>query len=331
MDALIGRVDCLKARKATAHWKAAGLDLSPLLTQPDLEREVPRRWAGKPAEGIGQVLDHEIASQCQAAITGKKPVSLSFPIKNTDRTTGTYLSSRVAQRYGEEGLPDDTITVAFQGSAGQSFGAFLARGITLKLVGEANDYVGKGLSGGKLIINPPPGLQAPPEAAILLGNTALYGATRGEAYFHGVAGERFAVRNSGAVTVVEGTGDHGCEYMTGGTVVVIGRTGRNFAAGMSGGLAYVLNEDGAFESRCNLSMVELEKLEAAEDIRRLKELLEAHAKHTGSPKARGLLAHWEKELPRFLKVIPTDYKRVLAERRARALASQGTHAQGAHP
>jgi glutamate synthase (NADPH/NADH) large chain/glutamate synthase (ferredoxin) len=319
VDELIGRVDHLKADTARAHWKAQGLDLSPILHAPKVDAKVARRWGGQRSEGLGPILDQTLVEKCAPALEKKQKVRLEFPIKNTDRATGTFLSSHVARKFGENGLEDDTVTVEFRGSAGQSFGAFLSRGLTLKLEGEANDYVGKGLSGGKLIINPPPGLKAAPEDAILIGNTALYGATRGEAYFHGVAGERFAVRNSGVIAVVEGTGDHGCEYMTGGAVLVLGKTGRNFAAGMSGGLAYVLNEDGAFESRCNLSMVEIEKVSAREDVERIRELLEAHHAHTRSAKARKILDQWEKERVRFLKVIPVDYKRALSERRARPI------------
>ena len=324
MEELVGRVDLLARRQSDGrHWKASGLDLSLLLTEPRVEKNVPRRWEGKPSAGLGKILDQDIVAKCQAAITKKEPVSLSLPIKNTDRATGTFLSSRVAQRYGEEGLPEDTISSSFTGSAGQSFGAFLARGITLKLEGEANDYVGKGLSGGKLIINPPPGLQAPPEAAILLGNTALYGATRGEAYFHGVAGERFAVRNSGALAVVEGTGDHGCEYMTGGTVVVIGRTGRNFAAGMSGGLAFVLNEDGAFESRCNLAMVELEKLESPDDLRRVKRPSRSPRPPHGKPQG----SRYPRELGKGVEPLREGDSRLTTS----AFWPRGAHAPSARP
>jgi glutamate synthase (NADPH/NADH) large chain/glutamate synthase (ferredoxin) len=232
------------------------------------------------------------------------------------------LSSHIARKYGLEGLPPDTITIKFTGSAGQSFGAFLSRGITLTLEGESNDYLGKGLSGGKIIVVPPKGVTYNPEETILIGNTSLYGATQGECYFYGTAGERFAVRNSGVRAVIEGTGDHGCEYMTGGVVVVLGKTGRNFAAGMSGGIAFVLNEDGKFEQRCNQGMVELEKVTTAEDKQTLRTMIEAHHRHTGSRKAKLALDAWATMLPKFVKIMPVDYKRVLAERKAAAAKEQ---------
>ncbi|MFQ5991218.1 MAG: glutamate synthase subunit alpha, partial [Nitrospiraceae bacterium] len=238
--------------------------------------------------------------------------------------TGTVLSSHIARRYGLEGLPSDTIRIKFTGSAGQSFGAFLARGITLMLEGESNDYLGKGLSGGKVIVVPPRDATYLPEETILIGNTSLYGATQGEAYFYGTAGERFAVRNSGVRAVIEGTGDHGCEYMTGGVVVVLGKTGRNFAAGMSGGIAFVLNEDGEFASRCNTGMVELESVVSVEDGQTLRQMIEAYLAYTGSRKAKAILDAWESMIPKFVKIMPTDYKRVLAERRA-AAAKQQAH------
>jgi glutamate synthase (NADPH/NADH) large chain/glutamate synthase (ferredoxin) len=230
------------------------------------------------------------------------------------------LSSHVARSYGLEGLPPDTISIKFTGSAGQSFGAFLSRGITLTLEGESNDYLGKGLSGGKIIVFPPKQALYKPEETILIGNTSLYGATQGEAYFYGMAGERFAVRNSGARAVIEGTGDHGCEYMTGGVVVVLGRTGRNFAAGMSGGVAFVLDELDKFQSRCNLGMVELEPVSTPDDKKLLHELITAHFMHTGSRNAKRILDAWDGMLPKFVKVMPVDYKRVLEERKKKATA-----------
>jgi glutamate synthase (NADPH/NADH) large chain/glutamate synthase (ferredoxin) len=232
------------------------------------------------------------------------------------------LSSRISKKYGSEGLPADTISIKFSGSAGQSFGAFLARGVTLTLEGESNDYIGKGLSGGKIIVFPPKNAIYTPEETILVGNTSLYGATQGEAYFYGMAGERFAVRNSGVRAVVEGTGDHGCEYMTGGVVVVLGRTGRNFAAGMSGGVAFVLDELGKFPARCNTGMVELEKVVTAEDKKLLHEMITAHFMCTGSRNAKRILDSWEAMLPKFAKVMPVDYKRVLEERKKKAAASK---------
>ena len=268
--------------------------------------------------GLDKVLDNKLVELCQPAIERGESVVHDLPIRNTDRTTGTILSSHLARKYGEEGLPPDTITLNFTGSAGQSFGAFVSQGITLTLEGESNDYLGKGLSGGKIIVTPPKGCTFKPEDTILIGNTSLYGATKGECYFYGTAGERFAVRNSGVRAVIEGTGDHCCEYMTGGVVVVLGSTGRNFAAGMSGGEAYVLNEEGKFESRCNLGMVELEKVVAAGDIRTLKTMIENHVRYTGSRRAQMVLDSWQAMLPKFVKVMPVDYKRVLAERKAAA-------------
>jgi glutamate synthase (NADPH/NADH) large chain/glutamate synthase (ferredoxin) len=318
IDEMIGRVDRLKAQKAIDHWKAKGLDLTPLLAVPDVGPEVPRYCVQKQDHGLACILDNQLVELCRPAIEKGEKVSLDLPIKNVNRTVGTVLSSKLAKKYGLEGLPADTITIKFTGSAGQSFGAFLARGITLILEGESNDYLGKGLSGGKIIVFPPKASLFSPEQTILIGNTSLYGATQGEAYFYGMAGERFAVRNSGAQAVIEGTGDHGCEYMTGGVVVVLGRTGRNFAAGMSGGAAFVLNELGKFESRCNLGMVELEKVTSAEDKQLLHDMVTKHFMYTGSRKAKEVLDTWETMLPKFVKVMPVDYKRVLAERKAAA-------------
>ena len=249
---------------------------------------------------------------CREALERREPVDIRLPIRNVNRTVGTILGSEVTRLHGPDGLPDDTIRIHFTGSAGQSFGAFVPRGITLTLEGDANDYVGKGLSGGKLIVFPPREATFVAEENILVGNVVLYGATSGEAYFRGVAGERFAVRNSGALAVVEGVGDHGCEYMTGGRVVVIGRTGRNFAAGMSGGIAYVLDEAGDFKRRCNLGMVDLEPLVDVEDVELVKDLLSRHIRYTQSPVAARLLVSWEATQQQFVKVMPRDYKRVLA-------------------
>jgi len=313
---MIGRVDKLKVQKALDHWKAKGLDLSALLWKPEVEPHVKTHCIDAQNHGLDKVLDNKLVELCQSAIECGEKVVLDLDIRNTDRTTGTILSSHIARRYGEDGLPPDTITINFVGSAGQSFGAFVSRGITLNLEGESNDYLGKGLSGGKIIVKPPKGSCFKPEDTILIGNTSLYGATRGECYFYGTAGERFAVRNSGVQAVIEGTGDHGCEYMTGGVVVVLGRTGRNFAAGMSGGEAYVLNEDGKFETRCNLGMVELEKVIESKDLNTLKTMIELHMKYTGSRKAKMILDSWPGMVSKFVKVMPLDYKRVLAEREA---------------
>jgi glutamate synthase (NADPH/NADH) large chain/glutamate synthase (ferredoxin) len=320
INEMIGRVDKLKAQKAIDHWKAKGLDLTPLLTAPDVGPEVPRYCVQKQDHGLACILDNQLMELCRPAIEKGEKVALDLPIKNVNRTVGTMLSSTIAKKYGLDGLPPDTITIKFTGSAGQSFGAFLARGITLMLEGESNDYLGKGLSGGKIVVFPPKASLFVPEQTILIGNTSLYGATQGEAYFYGMAGERFAVRNSGARAVIEGTGDHGCEYMTGGVVVVLGRTGRNFAAGMSGGVAFVLNELGKFESRCNLGMVELEKVTTVEDKQLLHDMITKHFMYTGSRKAKEVLDGWETMLQKFVKVMPVDYKRVLAEKKAAAAA-----------
>ncbi|WP_447979555.1 glutamate synthase large subunit [Candidatus Nitrospira bockiana] len=330
MDEMIGRVDKLKVQKAVEHWKAKGLDLTPLLHVPPVGSSVATHCVQKQDHGLSDVLDLRLIELCRPAIERGEKVSLELPIRNTDRTVGTMLSSRIAKQYGPDGLPEDTITITFTGSAGQSFGAFLSKGMTLVLEGESNDYLGKGLSGGKIIVVPPKEAVFNPEETILIGNTSLYGATSGECYFYGTAGERFAVRNSGVRAVIEGTGDHGCEYMTGGVVVVLGRTGRNFAAGMSGGIAYILNEDGKFEQRCNMGMVELEKVYTAEDQQTLRAMIEAHLRYTGSRKAKAVLDHWTAMLPRFVKIMPIDYKRVLAERKAAALKEQAHKDMVAH-
>src|SRR3989344_2304711 len=313
MDEMIGRVDRLNVKKAVDHWKARGLDFSQILYQPDMGPEVATRRVRDQDHGLGKSLDVvTILPLCRDALESKKPVDIILPIHNVNRTVGTILGSEVSRRYGAEGLPEDTIRIHFNGSAGQSFGAFLPRGITFTIEGDANDYIGKGLSGGKLIVYPPRQASFVPEENILIGNVALYGATGGEAYFRGVAGERFSVRNSGAHTVVEGVGDHGCEYMTGGRVVVIGRTGRNFAAGMSGGVAYVLDAAGDFKRRCNLAMVDIDPMTSAEDVDLVKELLKRHAHYTGSTVAEKILANWRTQQAKFVKITPKDYKRVLA-------------------
>ncbi len=319
---MIGRTDKLKAQKAIDHWKAKGLDLSAILHRPDVPPGVATHCVEKQDHGIADALDWKLIELCQAAIQDRRPVKLDLPIRNVNRAVGTILSSAIAKRYRLEGLPPDTIHIKFTGSAGQSFGAFLARGVTLELEGESNDYLGKGLCGGRIIVYPPKGSTIVPEETILIGNTSLYGATQGEAFFYGTAGERFAVRNSGVRAVIEGTGDHGCEYMTGGVVVVLGKTGRNFAAGMSGGIAFVLNEDGKFEQRCNMGMIELEKVVTAEDKKTLRSMIESHLTYTGSRKAKAVLDAWDQMLPKFVKIMPVDYKRVLAERKAAAAKVQ---------
>ncbi len=320
INEMVGRVEKLKITKAVDHWKAKGLDLTPLLTAPDVPTDVPRYCVQKQDHGLAGILDNTLVERCKAAIEKGEKVTLDLPIRNINRTTGTVLSSKIAKKYGPEGLPEDTISIKFSGSAGQSFGAFLAKGITLTLEGESNDYIGKGLSGGKIIVFPPKNTLYNPEETILIGNTSLYGATQGEAYFYGMAGERFAVRNSGAQTVVEGTGDHGCEYMTGGVVVVLGGTGRNFAAGMSGGVALVLDDAGTFQSRCNTGMVELETVTTKADKQLLHGLLTKHFMYTGSRKAKQVLDAFDATLPKFVKVMPVDYKRVLEERKRKASA-----------
>src|SRR5207253_4473751 len=266
MADMIGRVERLNFRPAVDHWKAKGLDYSPILYHPDVPADAPRHCVTAQDHGLAGALDNELIARCATALEQGTPVSLQLPIRNVNRTVGTMLGYEVTRRYGAKGLPDNTISLKFTGSAGQSFGAFVPRGITLELEGDANDYVAKGLSGGHVIVYPPKQATFVPEENIVIGNVALYGATSGEAYFRGVAGERFAVRNSGAFAVVEGIGDHGCEYMTGGRVVVLGRTGRNFAAGMSGGIAYVLDVTGTFSAHCNTEMVDLEPLESREDV-----------------------------------------------------------------
>ena len=315
-DEMVGRVDRLEARLAGDHWKAKGIDLSTILYSPSLPTRVARHCIHTQDHGLQQALDHELLSAVKPALDEAKPVDVSFKIKNVHRSVGTMLSGEVARRYGEDGLPDETIRLRFNGSAGQSFGAFLARGISMTLEGEANDYVGKGLSGGRIVVYPPRESRFEPEKNIIVGNVVLYGATSGEAYFSGVAGERFAVRNSGATAVVEGVGDHGFEYMTKGVVVVLGPCGRNFAAGMSGGIAYVYDERGDFSDKsCNLASVDLEPLMGADDVRILTILVEEHVRRTGSPQAKRILANWTSVLPHFVKVYPHELKRVLGVER----------------
>jgi glutamate synthase domain-containing protein 2/glutamate synthase domain-containing protein 1/glutamate synthase domain-containing protein 3 len=312
MNEMIGRVDLLEARNAQEHWKARGLDFSSILHNPDVPAKVGRRKLIEQNHGLEQALDHRLMDLAREALDHRTPVEFKLPIRNVHRTVGTMLSGEIARRYGAQGLPDDTIRFHFTGSAGQSFGAFLARGVTLILEGDANDYTGKGLSGGRIIVYPPRGSNFVPEENIIVGNVVLYGATSGEAFFNGMAGERFAVRNSGATAVVESVGDHGCEYMTNGLVVVLGRTGRNFAAGMSGGIAYVLDETGEFASvNCNRDSVDLDPVADPADIRTLRTLIERHYGFTNSPRAQWILENWDEMLPKFVKVFPHDYKRVL--------------------
>jgi glutamate synthase (NADPH) large chain len=329
MDEMIGRVDRLHVRPAVEHWKARGLDLSTILYEPVMPPDVARRCVTIQDHGLARSLDATtLIPACRDAIEHGKPVELSMPIRNVNRTVGTTLGYEITRRWGGDGLPDDTIQIRFSGAAGQSFGAFVPRGVTLTLEGDANDYWGKGLSGGRLVVFPPRQAAFVPEQNIVIGNVALYGATGGEAFVRGVAGERFAVRNSGAHAVVEGIGDHGCEYMTGGRVVVLGAAGRNFAAGMSGGIAYVFDVDGEFKRRCNLGMVELSPLDQAEDIALVRELIRRHVGYTGSSYAARFLDDWIGVQPRFVRVMPKDYRRVLlAEERARAEGREPTFAE----
>ncbi|CAG0926471.1 MAG: Ferredoxin-dependent glutamate synthase 1 [Rhodocyclaceae bacterium] len=325
-DELIGRADLLDMREGISHWKARGLDFSRIFHMPEVPAEVARRHCEVQEHNLAGALDHELIAKSAPALDKGKKVRFEVAVKNRNRTVGTMLSHEIAVRHGHAGLPDDTIHIRLNGTAGQSFGAFLARGVTLELTGEANDYVGKGLCGGRIVVKPPKTFRGKPCENIIVGNTVLYGAIEGEVFFRGVAGERFCVRNSGATAVVEGTGDHGCEYMTGGTVVVLGRTGRNFAAGMSGGIAYVLDEDESFGMRCNPSMVRLEKvLPAAEqpddggrhcgsaDETLLKGLIERHLAETGSEMAQRVLSDWPRFRARFVKVFPNEYRRALKE------------------
>jgi len=340
-DDMIGQSQHLDMRHAITHWKAQGLDFSRILHKAEAAPGTRVYHCEVQDHGLDKALDNELIRLAQPALENGTPVRIDLPIRNTNRTVGTMLSGEIARRYGHAGLPEDTISITLRGTAGQSFGAFVAHGVSLELIGEGNDYVGKGLSGGRLVVYPPQESPIIPEENIIVGNTVLYGAISGECYFRGVAGERFAVRNSGAIAVVEGVGDHGCEYMTGGIVVVLGESGRNFAAGMSGGIAYVLDERGDFNKRCNLAMVELEPIAAEDaalelldhqggdlethglvdvsrdmtryDALRLRQLIERHAHYTDSAHARRILGRWQEYLPKFVKVMPVDYRRALQQ------------------
>ena len=311
VDEMIGRTDMLKQRTNVNHWKAGKVDLSAILHQiPVGEKDTPY-CTQKQDHGLDKQIDHKLIAESKDALEHKKAVEFVLPINNVNRSVGTMLSSHIAKKYGAEGLPDNTIHCKFVGSAGQSFGAFLAHGVTLELEGEANDYTGKGLSGGRLVVYPPKKSTYSAAENILIGNTVLYGATGGEVFFCGIAGERFAVRNSGVMAVVEGVGDHGCEYMTGGRVIVLGETGKNFAAGMSGGIAYVLVENQSFHSRCNTEMVELEIVSELQEQKWLRKWIERHQDYTKSYRAASLLENWEKTLSQFVKVMPIEYRAVL--------------------
>nr|VFK43757.1 MAG: glutamate synthase (NADPH/NADH) large chain [Candidatus Kentron sp. TC] len=347
-DAMIGQSDRLDMRRAIEHEKARGLDFSRILRKPEPAPGVAIHHCEPQDHGLEKALDHGLIEKARPALENGEKVRIELPVRNIDRTVGAMLSGEIARRYGHKGLPDDTILIEARGAGGQSFGAFLAHGVTIRLAGETNDYVGKGLSGGKIIVAPPSESPIRPEDNIIIGNTVLYGATGGECYFRGVAGERFAVRNSGAIAVVEGVGDHGCEYMTGGVVVVLGGTGRNFGAGMSGGVAYVLDEKGDFAIRYNPAMVELEKIVEDEadkdamarldatrtakrgdaelsdalsgalpedmlrhDALRLRILMARHVRHTGSERGKAILENWAEYPPKFVKVMPTEFRKVL--------------------
>ena len=338
VEEMVGRVDRLDMSRMHRHWKARGINLSRLLHVPEVEEGAPLRNTETQDHGLGAALDNALIKDAEEAIESGKPVQLDYDIRNVNRTVGAMLSGEIAKAHGHDGLPVDTIRINLTGVAGQSFGAWLAHGVTLDLSGDANDYVGKGLSGGRIIVRQPDGVPRKSGENIIVGNTVLYGAIAGEAFFNGVAGERFAVRNSGAIAVVEGAGDHACEYMTGGVVVVLGKTGRNFAAGMSGGVAYVYDPDGNFSELVNHAQVDLMPISTEpdadegtgrpvqrprsvhdfgmgdmlrHDAERLRILVERHQLHTGSAIAGDMLADWDASLKRFVKVMPRDYKRAL--------------------
>ena len=340
LDQIVGNSDLLEKRELIDHWKARGLDFSRIFYKPDAPAEATH-WTERQKHPIDDVLDRKLIELAKPALETKQPVKIDVEIRNVDRSAGAMLSGEVVRRYRHKGLREDTIAVTLRGTAGQSFGAFLARGVSFELIGDGNDYVGKGLSGGRIVIRPPDEARIVAEDSIIVGNTVLYGAIEGECYFRGVAGERFAVRNSGAAAVVEGVGDHGCEYMTGGVVVVLGQTGRNFAAGMSGGVAYVLDEDNDFAARCNMAMVELEPVPEEDDMleklhhhggdiahkgrvdvsgdmtrhdeERLVQLISNHLHYTGSTRAKAILDDWATYRPKFRKVMPVEYRRALVE------------------
>jgi glutamate synthase (ferredoxin) len=312
LEDMVGRTDKLFPWKAIEHWKANGLDLTPILYQPEMGAEVGRFRSQDQDHGLEKSLDvTKLLDICKPAIERGEKVRAELEIHNVNRVVGTIAGSEITRKHGPNGLPEDTVHLKFNGSAGQSFGAFMPRGMTHELEGDANDYFGKGLSGGKLIVYPPKGSTFVPEENIIIGNVALYGATGGEIFVRGMAGERFAVRNSGVNAVVEAIGDHGCEYMTGGRVVILGKTGRNFAAGMSGGVAYVLDEAGDFATRCNMELVALEKLADADEIEQVWKLIQRHQAYTKSERAAKILGDWKNFVPKFVKVMPQDYKRVL--------------------
>jgi glutamate synthase domain-containing protein 3 len=307
---MVGRSDLLEVNDAITFWKAKGLDFSQVLATFKSKPE-ERRCTQKQEHGLETALDHSYLKDVCKAIDDGKTFSKEIKIRNIHRTVGTLVSSEIAKRFGQVGLPDDSIRITYKGAAGQSFGAFASKGMTMTLKGEVNDYLGKGLSGAKIIVKPYALADYEPENNVIAGNVVLYGATSGEVYINGQAGERFAIRNSGATVVVEGIGDHGCEYMTGGCAVVLGTTGVNFGAGMSGGIAYVYDEVGEFDNQCNLDTLDLELVDSEDDKKLLRKLLEKHLDYTGSPKAARILSSWDTSLPRFIKVFPMEYKRAL--------------------
>jgi glutamate synthase (ferredoxin) len=312
MNKMIGRTDRLEVKKAIDHWKAQGLDFSRILFQPEVPTDVGRFCQQAQDHGLDKAMDNTVLLKlCAPAIERKEKVTVALPIRNVHRVVGTIVGSEITRRHGPDGLPEDTIEIHFSGSAGQSFGAFIPKGMTFTLEGDANDYVGKGLSGGKIIVHPAEKSTFAPEKNIIVGNVALYGATSGEAFISGVAGERFCVRNSGVDAVVEGVGDHACEYMTGGRVVILGSTGRNFAAGMSGGIAYVLDETGEFPANCNQQMVSLLRLTSHDEIEIVWKMIQRHQTYTRSPLAARVLADWKSQISKFVVVMPKDYQRVL--------------------
>jgi glutamate synthase domain-containing protein 3 len=310
-DDMIGRSDMLEVNEAIDHFKVKGLDFTKVFHSPDVPQGSAKRCINSQKIDFSLSLDKDLIAKAKDALENNQPVQFEMPLRNFNRSVGTTLSYQIAKRFGSKGLPDNSIKIKFTGSAGQSFGAFLAPGITFILEGDANDYFGKGLSGGRIIVKPPIESTFIPQHNIITGNVNLFGATSGEVYIHGMAGERFCVRNSGALAVVEGVGDHCCEYMTGGRVIVLGRTGVNFAAGMSGGIAYVLDENQLFDTLCNLEMVDIEPVSDPKDIRFLMTVIRNHMQYTGSKHAAQILENWDDIAPYFVKVMPIDYRRAL--------------------
>jgi glutamate synthase domain-containing protein 3 len=315
-EEMIGNVAKLNVSQAVDHWKARGLDFSAMLQPPASPDPTAIRLSSEQPVKIDDHIDWKILENIRPALENKEKTRVEMPIRNTNRTVGAILSNRIVKQYGPQGLPDGTVELVFLGSAGQSFGAFLVPGVTLRLIGDSNDYLGKSLSGGRIVVKTPDDASFAAHENIIVGNTLLYGATSGEVFINGMAGERFAVRNSGAVAVVEGVGDHGCEYMTGGIVVVLGQTGCNFAAGMSGGIAYVLDEMQLFDTLCNLDMVELESVWKDDDKNLLHDLIQRHLKWAGSLQAHRILDTWQDAVGKFVKVVPIDYRKALEKMRA---------------